>query len=149
MHGCQTAKRTFVTKTDKKCLNKKLYLLKGLIIIKPKIGVIFPKFLQLCVLVVYMFQWSSCRPVATRYLAVYWLKKSFLSQVKDMNDRGIKRTFPLRARIFSIFCANPHFQEICSFKKSNPKKKQVSCILKRKETFTDQSVGSPLWQLAR
>ena len=42
---CQTVKRTFVTnsKTDKKCSEKKLYLLKGLIVVKPKMGVILPK----------------------------------------------------------------------------------------------------------
>ena len=55
---------------------------------------IFKKF----ALLVYMRYWSTCRPVATRFLAVYWLKKSFLSKVKGMNDRGIRRTFPLYAR---------------------------------------------------
>ena len=34
-----------------------------------------------------------------RFLAVFWLKKSFLSKVKGMNDRGIRRTFPLYALV--------------------------------------------------
>ena len=39
-------------------------------------------------------EWSTCRPLATRFLAVYWLKKSLLSKFKGMNNRGIRRTFP-------------------------------------------------------
>ena len=37
--------------------------------------------------------------VGPRFLAVYWLKKSFLSKVKGMNDRGIRLTFPLYALV--------------------------------------------------
>ena len=48
---------------------------------------------------VYKRDWSTCRPIATRFLAVYWLKKSFLSKVKGMNDRGIRQTFPLYALV--------------------------------------------------
>ena len=33
------------------------------------------------------------------FLAVYCLKKSFLSKVKGMNDRGTKRTFHICARV--------------------------------------------------
>ena len=33
------------------------------------------------------------------FLAVYCLKKSFLSEVKGMNDRGTKRTFHICARV--------------------------------------------------
>ena len=117
-----------------------LYLLKRLIVLKPKNGVILPKFFgfttispfksynfllktlfsrlrvrnkspfdgltirssirmlqtdfRLCrsgihARMVYKREWSICRPLATRFLAVYWLKKSFLSKAKGMNDRGI------------------------------------------------------------
>ena len=44
-------------------------------------------------------EWSTCRPFGPRFLAVYWLKKSFLSKVKGMNDRGIRLTFPLYALV--------------------------------------------------
>ena len=34
-------------------------------------------------------------PLSMRFLAVYWLKISFLSKAKDMDDQGIMRTFLL------------------------------------------------------
>ena len=37
--------------------------------------------------------------VRPKILAVYWLNKSFLSKVKGMNDRGIRRTYPLYALV--------------------------------------------------
>ena len=43
--------------------------------------------------------WGKCTPFSTRILAVSWLKKSFLSKVKGMNDHGIRRTFPLYALV--------------------------------------------------
>ena len=36
------------------------------------------------------------------FLAIYWLKTSFLSKVKGMGDRGILRAFHLCARVFEI-----------------------------------------------
>ena len=48
---------------------------------------------------VYKREWSTCRTVVTRFLAVYWLKKYFLSKVKGMNDQGIGPTFPLYALV--------------------------------------------------
>ena len=49
--------------------------------------------------IVYKSEWSTCRSLGPRFLAVYWLKKSFLSKVKGMNDRGIRLTFPLYALV--------------------------------------------------
>ena len=46
----------------------------------------------------YMSKWGTCTPFSTRLLAVHWLKKSFSSKVKDMNDRGIMKTFHICAR---------------------------------------------------
>merc|ERR1711860_257085 len=48
---------------------------------------------------IYIDERSTRRSLARRVLAIYWLKKSFLSKVKGMNDHGIRRTFPLYALI--------------------------------------------------
>ena len=55
---------------------------------------------------VYKREWSTCRTVVTRFLAVYWLKIFFLSKVKGLNDRGIRQTFP----IMLWFCLNMRFK---------------------------------------
>ena len=54
-----------------------------------------------------MSERSTCRSLGTRFLAVYWLKKSFLSKVKGMNDWGIRGTFPLCAQIFEFLVQTP------------------------------------------
>ena len=41
---------------------------------------------------------GTCTPLSMRFLAVYCSKKSFLSNVKGMNDRGIMQTFHICAR---------------------------------------------------
>jgi len=50
------------------------------------------------------------------YAQGFWLftglKKSFLSKVKGMNDRGIRRTFPLCAQIFEFLVQTPIFTKI-------------------------------------
>merc|ERR1711860_467649 len=61
---------------------------------------------------IYIDERSTCRSLARRFLAIYWLKKSFLSKVKGMNDHGIRRTFPLCAHFFEFLVQTPIFKEI-------------------------------------
>ena len=125
---CQTViKRAFVinSKTDKSFLNKKFYenwcnleiIDRRNYIITPIFGFTkispFKRYFLLKTLLSvlgYMQEWGRCTPFLTRFLAVYWLKKSFLSKVKDMDDRGIS-TYVLR--FFNFSAANTQFLKIC------------------------------------
>ena len=56
-------------------------------------------------------EWGTCTPFSMRFLAIYWLEKSFLSKVKGMDDRGIILTFHRCAQVFEFFSANTHLSE--------------------------------------
>ena len=55
---------------------------------------------------VYMQKCFTCRNYRARFLAVCWLKKSFLSKVKGMNDWGIMQTFSTYVLGFLKKCGN-------------------------------------------
>ena len=92
----QIVKRTFVIKTDKSALSKKLYLLKGLIVVEPKIGV-------------KLSEWVTCRN------QVHVEKGNIVEMVymyPIQHESGHDANFPPMWSGFWIFSANTYFSKL-------------------------------------